>query len=79
MSDDHFGGDNEYWDDMYYYENYDKDLDPNSWPSRSGSRPGYGGLIWFIALIVICNLSTDLGAVFIAGSIIYWIVRRFKR
>ena len=78
MSND-YGNDNDYWDDKYYYENYDKDLDPNSWSGHTGSKSGYGGLIWFIALIVICNLSTDLGAFFIAGSIIYWIVRRFRR
>ncbi len=75
MSDD-FGNDNDYWDDMYYYENYDKKMDPNTWTGHSGSGSGYGWIIWFIAMIIVCNLSSELGTFAMGCSVIYWIIRK---
>lgn len=79
MSDDYNGSDQEYWDDMYYYENYDKEMDPNSWPGHSGPSIKGGFWIWFIALIIVCNLSTGLGEAFIIVSLIWWLISKFAK
>lgn len=78
MSDD-FDNDNDYWDDMYYYENYDKKMDPNTWSRNSGSNSGYGWVIWLIAMIIICNLLPELGTIAMAGSIVYWIIKKISK
>ena len=78
MSDYH-GSDDEYWDDMYYYENYDKGMDPNSWsgsPRRSTSTGFWIGLIILIAAI---NISPGLGEVVLIIGLVMWIIGKFVK
>ena len=79
MSDDYNGSDDEYWDDMYYYENYDKKMDPNSWSGHSGSRTGNGFWIWFVSLIVACNISSSLGNIVLIIGVVLWIVNKLGK
>ncbi len=79
MSDDYYGSDEEYWDDMYYYENYDKKMDPNSWSGGSRRSTTSGFWIWLIAFIVACNISSGLGNVVLIIGIVMWIIGKLGK
>ncbi len=75
MSDDYHGNDNEYWDDMYYYENYNKDMDPNSWSGRPRRTFGTGFWIWLAVFIVAANISTALANILLLMGVVLLIRR----
>lgn len=64
MSDDNMN-DEEYWDDMYYYENYNKEMDPNNYPSTGHSKSGIGigFVVWLVLFIIASNISSSFGSV----------------
>ncbi len=76
MSDDYNRSDNEYWDDMYYYENYNKDMDPNAWSGYPRRTFGTGFWIWLIVFIIASNISSSFGGVVLTIGIILWILRK---
>ncbi len=73
MSDNN-GNDNKYWDDMYYFENYEKEMDPNSWSGRPRSNAGGGFWVWLIIFIIACNISSSLGSAILVIGIILLII-----
>ncbi len=75
MSDDYNGSDNEYWDDMYYYENYNKEMDPNTWKGYPGRRSGTGFWIWLVVYIVASIISVSLGNIVLLIGIVLLIRR----
>ena len=81
MSDDHnyHGSDEEYWDDMYYYENNDEDMNPGTWEGNPKSWIGGGFLLWFVILVIVCNISSGLGEAFIILSLIFWIISKIAK
>ncbi len=79
MSDDYYGSDEGYWDDMYYYENYDKGMDPNTWPGHSRRSASGGFWIWLIVFIVACNISSGLGDVVLVIGLVMWIVGKLGK
>ena len=76
MSDDHRDSDQEYWDDVYYFENYLKEEESSG---CAGSNTKGSFWIWFIALIIVCNISSGLGEAFIIISLIWWIISKFVK
>ena len=79
MSDDYHGNDNEYWNDMYYYENYNKDMDPNSWSGRPRRTFGTGFGIWLVVFIVAANISTSLANILLLIGVVLLIRRLITR
>ena len=78
MSDYH-GSDDEYWDDIYYYENYDEEMDPNSWSGSSGRSTTTGFWIWLVILIVASNISTGFGEAVLIIGLVIWIIGKFVK
>ena len=79
MSDDYHGSDEEYWDDMYYYENYEQGMDPNSWSASSGPSLGTGFWIWLIVFIIASNISSGFGGFVLTAGIVLFILSRLGK
>ncbi len=71
MSDDYRDNDEEYWDDVYYYENYLKEED-----SSGSSAPRIKGSfwIWLVIFIIASNISSGLGSAVLTIGIVIWIL-----
>ena len=78
MFNDYHGSDEEYWDDIYYYENYDEEMNPDSWEGTPKSSIGTGFWIWLIILIVVCNIAPALGEAVIFIGLIWWIISKLR-
>ena len=80
MSDDYNDRrDQDYWDDIYYYENYDEELDPNYWSGYSNHSVKTGFWIWLIAFIIASNISVRLGEVVLVIGIVAWIIGKLSK
>ena len=73
MSDDYRGSDEEYWDDVYYFENY---LEEEKNSGCSGTRTKGSFWIWLIVFIIACNISSGLGEVVLIIGVIWWIISK---
>ena len=76
MSDDDRERDQEYWDDVYYYENYLKEEEKSG---CAGPRISGAFWIWLIVFIIASNISSGLGEVVLAFGIIMLILCRLGR
>ncbi len=74
MSDDYRGSDEEYWDDVFFFENFYKENDPNETSGFSGPRVGGGFYVWLIIYIIAAYLSTAFGIVVLTIGIVIWIL-----
>ena len=73
MADDFQRNDDDYWDDVYYYENYLKE-EENSGTAGPSVKGGFW--IWLIIFIVACNISSGLGEVVLVIGVVWWIISK---
>ena len=74
MSDDYRENHEEYWDDVYYFENFYKENDPNETSGFSGSK--VGGSFWALLIInvIAAYISSSFGSVVLTVGIVIWIL-----
>lgn len=73
MDDDRNRSDQDYWDDVYYFENYLKEEENSgcSGPNIKGSF-----LVWLVVFIIASNISSGFGSFVLGCGIVIWIISK---
>ena len=74
MADDFHENDEDYWDDVYYFENY---LEEEKNSGTAGPSIKGAFWIWLVVFIVACNISKGLGEAVLVIGIVLWIISKF--